>query len=71
MVFLYSGIRLMALLSLTLTPFGWQWWFMWCGGNKKKVKKGEENKDVRKKQKRGGTNRSFSTATFQKLTSFF
>jgi hypothetical protein len=45
---------------------------MWCGGNKKKAKRGGgKNKDVRKKQKRGGTNRSFSTATFQKLTSFF
>jgi hypothetical protein len=42
------------------------------GGNKKEAKRGGgENKDVRKKQKRGGTNRSFSTATFQKLTSFF
>jgi hypothetical protein len=28
----------MALLSLTLTPFGWQWWFMWWVATRKKQK---------------------------------
>jgi hypothetical protein len=44
---------------------------LWWQQEKSKKRRREKQRCKKKNKKRGGTNRSFSTATFQKLTSFF